>query len=381
MALTSGPARLPERPVLLVLGQWHGGGAEEVARGWLSAWRQSGLAVGIVFATPGAVGRSGIEDDQVVALARRTSEGLASFVLRLRHLLKGRPEVAVVSVLTWQNLLTLCATVGLKNEVVISEHNLPSVMLRGAGMRRSMQRALCYLLYHRANMAIGVSHAVATDLRTNYRVQPARTWVMPNVIQVMGASAGRLPSESRVQPGTGIRLLVPGRLVAQKRPHFALNVASHLGDGCEVVYVGDGPLQADLSRHARSAGVSVRLEPWREDWAEWARLECSGTPVVFLGSDVEGFGNVLVQATARQLPTVAPATALGVGDAVIPGMTGYLYNAMDPEDAATAVRAAARLDSDTYVSVWLHQFGVDAVADQWRRLFRAVSAATADTAP
>jgi glycosyltransferase involved in cell wall biosynthesis len=79
--------------------------------------------------------------------------------------------------------------------------------------------------------------------------------------------------------------------------------------------------------------------------------------VVLLPSPCEGFGNVLVEAAAAGVPSVAISSALGVADAVVPGLTGELALSDDPGDVADAVEKAATLSVDA--GAWLERFSVD----------------------
>jgi glycosyltransferase involved in cell wall biosynthesis len=59
---------------------------------------------------------------------------------------------------------------------------------------------------------------------------------------------------------------------------------------------------------------------------------------------VEGFGNVLVEAAYARIPSVAWSCALGVADAIVPGVTGELAISADPIDLADAVSSAVRIE-------------------------------------
>lgn len=71
----------------------------------------------------------------------------------------------------------------------------------------------------------------------------------------------------------------------------------------------------------------------------------------------EGLGNVLIEAAAVQIPCVACSRALGVADAILPGVTGELTMTDHPDDYADAVlRAWSRRTSNDRLDGWLDHF-------------------------
>ena len=115
-----------------------------------------------------------------------------------------------------------------------------------------------------------------------------------------------------------VELVLAGRLVPQKRPLLVIETAAELnaqGVRAVVSVFGDGPLLAAVTERAEALGVELRHHGWIEDWFE----HCGGNAVLLLPSSREGFGNVLVEAAAMGIPSVAASEALGVADADRPG--------------------------------------------------------------
>ncbi|MGO4691449.1 glycosyltransferase [Glaciibacter sp. 2TAF33] len=169
-----------------------------------------------------------------------------------------------------------------------------------------------------------------------------------------GASARR-PGSDR-----GIQIVVVCRLVPQKRPLLAIEAAAELarrGISVEIMTFGDGPLLGDLADAADRVGVDFWHRGWVENW--FAALDDNA--VVVLPSDREGFGNVLVEAAAAGYPAVAVSGALGVADAIVPGITGELALSANPVDLADAILRAADLPLDrALIEPWLRRFSVEA---------------------
>jgi glycosyltransferase involved in cell wall biosynthesis len=154
-----------------------------------------------------------------------------------------------------------------------------------------------------------------------------------------------------------VELVLAGRLVPQKRPELAVDTAAELnrrGIPAVVSVFGDGPLLDAVTQRATTQHVELRRHGWVEDWFD----HCGADAVLLLPSSREGFGNVLVEAAAVGIPSVAASAALGVADALVPGMTGELARSGTPTDLADAVERAKCLDLSG-IDRWLQRFSVE----------------------
>ena len=238
---------------------------------------------------------------------------------------------------------------------------MPSILLKQEGWAQRAQMVLARTAYRHADWTIAVSHAVATDLLVRYSVPRAKLSVLVNpalseesMSETWKASSGPTARGSTQLPHR-ISLLVPARLVSQKRPDVAVDVVNTLaerGRDVRLVWVGDG--DPSLLERAYSHRNTARIdhESWRADWWELS----DDSTVVLLPSQYEGFGNVLVQAAERSIPVAACSLALGVADAVAPGITGFLASHDDAASLADAVEAAAALRSGPGTQSWLDRF-------------------------
>jgi glycosyltransferase involved in cell wall biosynthesis len=336
-----------------------GGGAEFVARTWADGLAKRGHEVSFVAtAAPAAE-----PVDGVVYLRRSPSPRPP--VLELRdHLNSWRPDV-VLSLLTYPNLVALLAArlASPRPPVVISERNVPSVLLRQQGRSQRLQLRLARRIYRFASAVVAISHPVAADLVSGFAVDPARCTVVPNpaIAKVEGRQRERETSER-------LHLVLPCRLVEQKDPLLIVEVAkilSRRGRDVELTIFGVGPLEAEVRRETSSAGIPTHMAGWQEEWF----LKCPPGAVVCLPSHVEGFGNVLVEAAAVNVPVVTMSSALGVADAVIPGVTGHLATTRDPEEFADLVDEASRLPTWN-VDGWLRRFSPEESTAKVERVLR-----------
>lgn len=317
--------------VLLISHGWSGGGAEEVCRNWATVLVRLGYLVDVVLLdqSPPAKGRP----DGVNFLESPRS-GLVARIRSVRELIGRSNYEAAIALQTYPNLVALLARMTGKARLVLSEHNVPSILLRNEGTPRRVQLFLAKWLYRRATAVVAVSHAVATDLQVNFGVDPSRLAVIKNAVLT-----GDRPYPSTPIPST-VHLLVPARFAPQKRPAKAVAIADSLrarGWTVTLTWVGDNPLGLPNFGESESAGMTRKH--WADDWY----VDLPRNTVVLLPSYVEGFGNVLVQAAAHGVPVVAGSSALGTGDAIVEGLTGSLAVSDLDSSFSDAVERAARL--------------------------------------
>lgn len=334
------------RVVVLTQGD-RGGGAEFVARTWAAALGQRGHEVAFVVTSP----PEGAPVPGVVYL-RRSARSPVPPVLAFRRYVREQAPDLVLSLLTYPNLIAVLAALlsGRRTPVVISERNVPSVLLRQQGRSQRLQLALARRVYRFATAVVAISHPVAADLVAAFGVDPTVCTVVPNPATAKLGEDRRRPDRT----GPTIALVLPCRLVAQKDPLLVAEVARVLrerGRDVAITVFGAGPLGDALVSAAARAGVPTTMAGWQEEWF----LHCPPRSVVCLPSLVEGFGNVLVEAAAVNVPVVTMSSALGVADAVVPGITGYLAATRDPHELADLVEAADRLPPWD-VDGWLDRF-------------------------
>jgi glycosyltransferase involved in cell wall biosynthesis len=153
----------------------------------------------------------------------------------------------------------------------------------------------------------------------------------------LGASpASRGLARRRLGLPTGIRLVgTVGRIDYQKAPEQWIDaLASVGGDDVWGVWIGDGPLRADLLAHARKRGLEerFRLLGQRDDVADLL----PAFDVFALASRYEGLPCALIEAMVAGVPVAATAVN-AVPDLVVPGETGLLAPAGRPRLLGRAI--------------------------------------------
>jgi glycosyltransferase involved in cell wall biosynthesis len=332
-----------------------GGGGEAVARSWAEQLAARGHLVSYLLYGPDVRPGSDLTIETFVFPGRSTIDRWVRLPTWVRRTATQRKLDVVLAVLTFSNLTALRAFVRPRRRsitVVLSEHTIPTMHWCYEGLGGRVKEQLARLLYRRADGVIAVSHPVATDLRARYGVGADRLFVLPNPVPAVD----NMPVAMPVRVGALQRILVVGRLCEVKRIDRLFHVLELLrarGLTCSAVVIGDGPLRPELEEHARRLDLPVHFLGWAVPWQQHVRPgDC-----LLVTADVEGFGNVLVEAAAAGIPAVAPSTALGVADALVPGLTGVLARSARPDDLADAlVEAAALAVHPQLVRPWLRTF-------------------------
>jgi glycosyltransferase involved in cell wall biosynthesis len=330
-----------------------GGGAELIGRRWAEELSARGHAVTILLTHPSPCEPS-VEGCEIRNLGNEGAQQPLQLVRAIATELRRSRFEAVISVMTYWNLLLLVGRLlsprRRATRFLISEHTLSTLvaMERPRLSAFRIQVAMARRLYRTADACLAVSHAVATEFRVAHRIPAGRVIVVPNAATVTAHPA------SRRSPGVeSISIIVPGRFVAAKRTTLAFLVAEELSTRlpCRLVIWGSGPLEGELRAAATGASFPVAFPAPDARWFE----NCPADSVLLLPSAVEGFGNVLVEAACAGIPSVVASRALGVAEAVLPGITGYVVPKDTIHDYAEAVYSAAQLP-EFQVAGWLDRF-------------------------
>jgi glycosyltransferase involved in cell wall biosynthesis len=202
-----------------------------------------------------------------------------------------------------------------------------------------------YLLAERltsplADAVIAVSGAVARDLVGRYRLSEGKVVTIRNGIDaeafVAGRHAGDLRAALELAPGDRI-IGLTARMTAQKGHRYLLGALPALVERMprlRCLFVGDGPLRAELEHEATRLGVAgvCRFTGARSDVADVVSL----FDVAVLPSLSEGLPFALLEAMALGKPVVATDVG-GNPEVVADGETGFIVPPRHPEALARAI--------------------------------------------
>ena len=332
------------------------GGAEVVAFQWARYLAQAGDRVTVYTTHPD---EEDIAPDGVSLVKARKASVVAQTRDLARYLKNQRVDV-VVALMPYCNVISIAAVRALgakRPRVVISEHNLANGLRTVSGGSYRRQQRLARRTYRYADLLVAVSHPVGAEAIAQYGLSWNRVTVVPNPAYTKMRNRVASPDGHAGDPGH-LDLVVPARLVPQKRPLIAVDVAATVlpsfPGGVTLHFFGVGPLHKPIVSRAREAGVDVVMHGWVQDWID----ECPAGSVVMLTSIVEGFGNVLVEAAAAGFRSVVSSRCMGAADAVVPGITGELIAGDSVDDYAAAVLATSR-EAVRNVEPWLRRFSFE----------------------
>ncbi len=330
-------------------------GAEVVAWEWARYLAQVGDRVTVYVTHP--TGEEMVPDG--VSSVKATRAGVVAQIWDLAQYLKNQPVDVVVALMPYCNIISIAAARllgGRRPKVVISAHNLVHG-LRTVPDSSSRQHWLARRTYRYADLLVAVSHPVGAEATAEYGLPWNRVAVVPNPAFAKMQNRVTRPDGHAVDPGH-LDLVVPARLIPQKRPLIAVDVAATLSQafpgGVTVHFFGEGALHEAIVSRARETGVDVVMHGFVHGWID----ECPAGSIVLLTSIVEGFGNVLVEAAAGGFKSIVSSRCMGAADAVVPGITGELIAGDSAADYAAAILGTSR-ESVRNVEPWLRRFSLE----------------------
>ncbi len=191
------------------------------------------------------------------------------------------------------------------------------------------QRAFCFSELHAQRLREEGLHGPVTVLRGLYRES------MPPAEQSEGASAG--PSDGQGAP----LVLFAGRMIAEKQAPLgveAIALATEQIEGLRGELLGDGPEREAVQRAIAEHGLEQTVTA--PGFAEHELLdgEMRRAMCVLLPSRREGYGMVVVEASARGTPSVVVAGEDNAATELIEeGVNGTVAERSDAESIAAAI--------------------------------------------
>jgi glycosyltransferase involved in cell wall biosynthesis len=185
--------------------------------------------------------------------------------------------------------------------------------------RFTQQRQIRYL-HQSARKTVVIPNAVELD---RYRDIPEGSRDSVRRAQGIPSGAAVIGCVARLSQGKGLNYLVDAMPdIVARVPH------------AHALLVGDGPLGADLERHARERGVldRVHFAGYHQDIPAWL----AAMDVFVLPSLSEALPLSILEAMAAGLPIVATAVG-GIPEVVDEGVNGRLIPVEDAPALATAV--------------------------------------------
>ncbi|NJD06503.1 MAG: glycosyltransferase [Methylococcaceae bacterium] len=361
-------------PILIVLPDLRGGGAERLHLHLASYWQQAGYRVSFaLLRKTGELLDSLPAATEVEDLAApRIRNAFLPLVALLR---KRKPRITLAAMWPLTSVAALAwLAAGRPGRLFVSDHNLLSLSCVGElGVPRRLLGWSLRWSYPLASGAIAVSRAVRDDLCRLSGLPESSIRVIHNPA-ALGLDPGPESAETRPQlwgGDCGRRILAVGSLKPVKDQATLLRAFALLPASlnARLTILGEGPLRPELEALVGQLGIAgrVALPGFVADPSPWFR----SADLFVLSSRWEGFGNVLVEALQCGLPVVSTDCPGGPAEILDGGRYGELVRPQDPPALAAAMGAALQRSHERAVSmVRARDFSVPTIAEQYLRVFR-----------
>jgi glycosyltransferase involved in cell wall biosynthesis len=269
----------------------------------------------------------------------------------------------------YTNLMLIPAARMARVPVVVGSHRQLGDLL--TPMQFRVQKAVFAL----CNRVVCNSRAAADRLRLS-GIPEAKVTVIANGLPEE-AFAETAPTQARVRGKVRVGMIA--RMNDRSKNHATfLRVAAAVSSRCpeaEFVFVGDGPLRAEIEKAAAKLGLSSRaifLGDRRDIPALLAGLDISVVP-----SSSESLSNVVLESMAAGVPVIATRVG-GNPEIVFDGETGCL---VCPDEEAEFAAAVERLVTDAEMRIKIGRqareyarahFRVDGICTQYEQLYRSL---------
>jgi glycosyltransferase involved in cell wall biosynthesis len=197
--------------------------------------------------------------------------------------------------------------------------------------------------YRQATKLLAVSQGAASDAAKYYRIDRQRFEVIPNPVDL--DRIDRLRKEPWLGKPLDIdafHVAAIGRLSTEKGHADLIEAASIIRQKATIPIhlhlVGDGPLRDSLQIRAKALQMQDRIH--FHGYLENPLSLLSRMQLFVLPSHYEGMPNVLLEAMACQIPTIATDCPGGVREVTLNGQLSQLVPVKDPTALADAVSSA-----------------------------------------
>lgn len=281
----------------------------------------------------------------------------------MRGVFREHADYTVISFLSDNNMLSILASLGLPNRVIVCERNDPSRNCTNALLRRVRN-----LIYRLADGSVFQTE----DMRDYFAPSIRRKGtVIPNPVLIddgvyATVAAGAVPQK---------RVLAAGRLTPQKNYPMLIRAFAIVHRSCpdyNLEIYGSGELESELRGEISEAGLDqvITIHPFSDDIY---RLMKEST-VYVSSSDYEGISNTMLEAMALGVPTVVTDCPIGGARLMVRNEENGLLVPVGDEEAMAA--ALIRLLKDeglrerlSAASVRIRQdYGIEKITDQWMEI-------------
>lgn len=318
MAPEQGSSRLESLDICFLAGTLGQGGAERQLYYILKSLRACGTRLRLLSLTQGEYWQEPIRSLGVPIIWVGQAEGRVQRTARMISELRRNPPDIIQSQHFYTNLYAVAAARALGKREIGA--------LRSDTLSEVQSHAMMGKLSLRAPRRLAANSRAAIRNAIQYGVRAEKLFLLPNVVD--STVFKPVPRHSGQ-----IVILAAGRLSAEKRLDRFLSMIEKLrrrfGDKIKGLIVGDGPQREQLQCLAQTLGLLPDALEFRGGTTEMAAVYTE-SDILTLTSEFEGTPNVILEAMAAGMPTVAHKVG-GVPEIVEHEQTGLLAENYDEE--------------------------------------------------
>jgi glycosyltransferase involved in cell wall biosynthesis len=325
--------------ILIILGSLSGGGAERATLDLAHEFKRQGHNVEFLLMQ---------EKGRFLKEAERQFNIINMNIIRFRFLpfalgryLKSQNPDIVLAIM-WPLTVIVPIIARLNNincKVIVSEHGMLKTEYQSWGnLHRFFLRLSTTVGYRFADYRVGVSIGMIEEISNLSLMKTKYFNMIPNPIpQKVNKNDSKYERKKFLWEDTKRkRILTVGRLKAVKNHELLLKAFAKLEskDVCLMI-VGEGPEENNILSLARNLGIFDRLimPGFIEDLDPFY----ASTDIFVLSSDMEGFGNVIVEALAFGKPVVSTDCPSGPKEILQDGKYGKLVPMNNIEALTSAI--------------------------------------------
>ena len=301
--------------------------------------------------------------------------GAPLIVLRLARVLREQnPDIVVVFNMSTLVLATVAWKFSGRRGLLAYDHQVDTTAVSDSVKWSTAFVGYLFELSLRAcSFVIAASSGCARNLEETYHVQPERITVIGNPVD-LGVAGTAIPSTSRISQRSRPRFVTAGALTSQKGHDLLIDAFAEVVRSvptATLTIMGEGSLRKSLVRQTIRYGIQDRV--YFDGYVTDIYSAFAAADIFVLSSRWEGLGNVLLEAMACNLPTIAFDCRSGPAEIIQNDLTGLLVPVGDTLGLAGAMlqlwqNPARRERIVKAASQRVRDFSAEAIAPKYEHL-------------
>ena len=312
--------------------------------------------------------------------------GLWFFFLfkRIRAQLRGiRPDI-LLSFMWYPNAIAIITKKLMRGNVKVIVSERTSTSIYSSKRDNNWRNFIIRFLYPRANLIVSPSRKIAQNI-ISQSVPRSKVRVIHNPVDISAISKhAKEEIEHQWYRKKESIVIAVGRLGNEKGFDYLIKAIALLaGEGiqCKLIILGEGKEKENLLRLVEKLGLNDRVS--FEGFQENPYKYLARSTVFVLSSLYEGFPNVLLEAMALGIPSVATRCPTGPDEIITEGVDGILVPPADEKAIADAIKKLL-LDEDLRKRLSeagkrrIQDFAIEKIVKQYEDAIESVCAVSAE---